>query len=404
MNQLPPGRPVRTAVQRYQHLPVERVHFGIGSIAKLADEAQAGGYERIFVIASRSLSEATGDLAPVREVLGDRIAEVYREPVQHCPIDAVLAAAARARAVGADLLLTVGGSSLHDLARGVALCVAEGIEDVDALRARRVRFTFPDHVEMPEPIPSPPLPIVCVPTTLSAGETTSGFGITNRDGNKDIYFFSQLTPTVVVYDPGLTVHTPEQLWLSTGMRAVDHCVESLYSPTAQPVTDALCSDALWRLARHLPRSRQDPGDLATRLELQTAAWMSYFGLGNAMSGVSHALGHAVGARFGVPHGITSCTILPAAMAWNAPETAPAQDRIAAIVADATGASAELGAPELIRRLVASLGLPTRLGELGLERDDLAEAADLAINDMLLPANPRQVGSRDDLLEILTAAH
>src|ERR671923_1301507 len=164
------------------------------------------------------------------------------------------------------------------------------------------------------------------------------------------------------------------------MRAVDHAVERLYSPRHNPLSDTLCQQALRYLFHHLPRATHDPQDLDARLHCQLGAWMSILGFASVRTGISHAIGHQLGGHCHVPHGQTSCVMLPHAMEFNLPAAA---ERLA-LVAKAAGVDtrrltteqAARAAIEVVRTLVSSLGCPTRLRDVGVQQGDfplLAEA-------------------------------
>jgi len=178
-----------------------------------------------------------------------------------------------------------------------------------------------------------------------------------------------LIPTAVFYDAELSLHTPLDLWLSTGIRAVDHAVETLLAPGSHPLSDTLALDALRRLHASLLATRADPSDLAARTESQLGAWFSFTLPGPAASGLSHTLGKRIGSRHGIPHGVSSCLLLPHVMRYLASRTAPAQARIAeALGVDTTYA------PDAIRDLIEQLGLPQHLSAYGLSESDLEAAA------------------------------
>src|SRR5439155_24027016 len=155
-----------------------------------------------------------------------------------------------------------------------------------------------------------------IPTTLSAAEFSHLAGVTNESGGQPIkagFVDVAVMPRVVLLDPALTLETPLPLWLSTGIRALDHAVETLYAPGAHPINDVLALEAIRRLFAWLPRSMAGPDDLDARTELQIASWMSFFGETNTPMGLSHNLGRRIGATYNVPHGITSCITLPHVM-------------------------------------------------------------------------------------------
>jgi alcohol dehydrogenase class IV len=198
-----------------------------------------------------------------------------------------------------------------------------------------------------------------------------------------------LIPTAVFFDAELSLHTPLELWLSTGIRAMDHAVETLLAPGSHPFSDALALDALRRLRTSLLSTRADPSDMAARTESQLGAWFSFTLPGPAAGGLSHTLGKRIGARHGIPHGISSCLLLPHVMRYLAPRTAAAQARISeALNADDTCAA------DAVADLIQRLGLPHHLAAYGLSEADLEAAArGVASNEYPL----------DDLIGIYRAA-
>jgi alcohol dehydrogenase class IV len=269
-----------------------------------------------------------------------------------------------------------------------------------------VLFEYPDKVEIPTSAGAK-IPHIAVTTTLSAGEFTSIIGITDTERQvKDLYITKTLVPRVVVHDPELAVHTPRNLWAATGMRSVDHAVEALCSTNAQPLTDALSADALHRLTQYLPVSNRDENDLYAAGQCQVAAWESIFGLTNVNLGLSHGIGHQLGARCGIPHGVTSCVMLPSVLEFNLEYTREPQARIAQIFADAAGVTADpdAGAAALVRSFIESLGLPTRLRDVGVEPSEFPALAHDAMEDLIVASNPRPVADEAEVVSILERAY
>ena len=387
---------------RFDSIPLESVIFGPDTSADLTAECDRLGLSRLLLIASPSFARVAG-LSRFDEATDGRVAGVFSDVRPHVPDDAVLAAAGMAREIEADGVLSVGGGSPIDLAKAVCLAMAENVRTREELLARRVVFTYPDSIAIPAPTGTP-IPHLAVSTTLSAGEFTAIAGITDtRRLVKDLYIAPTLVPRTVVLDPELAVHTPRYLWASTGIRSVDHAVEALCSTTAQPVTDALCADALRRLLTHLPDSTDDASDLAAAGQCQVGAWQSIYGIANVNLGLSHGIGHQLGARCGVAHGITSCVMLPSVLEFNLDHTREPQARIAAIFAQATGEPADLGASELVRRFVTGLGLPTRLRDVGVSPDDFPALARDAMEDMIVASNPRPLTGDAEVIELLERA-
>jgi alcohol dehydrogenase class IV len=225
---------------------------------------------------------------------------------------------------------------------------------VDGTKAVAVRLGYPLQV--------------AVPTTLSGAEWAHLIGVTDEEaGRKSGFADREAVPTVVILDPEATVFTPEKLWLSTGIRALDHAVEGFIGPKEHPIEDVLGLEGARRLMKYLPRSKEEPEDLDLRLGLQLAAWMAYFGPSNTPMGLSHNLGRRIGASYNVPHGYTSCITL-------APTLAVVGKRVSEnrwkMLADALG-----GDPtERVAALVETLDLPSRLRDVGVPEADLNDIA------------------------------
>lgn len=310
-------------------LPTERVHFGAGSLSEIREEARSA--DRAFVVTGRTLNEETDLVRRVEALLGERHAGTFAEMGQHTPGSAVERAAKAARGVG--LLVSVGGGSVIDGTKAVAR-----------------ELEYPRHV--------------AVPTTLSGAEWAHRVGVTDEvAGRKAGFRDERSVPPVVVLDPEATVHTPERLWLSTGIRALDHAVEGVLYGGEHPVTDVTGLEGARRLIRLLPLSKEKAEDLEVRARLQVAAWLAYFGPANTPMGLSHELGRRIGASYGVPHGITSCITL-----------APSLERMRAWVPEDRWEAlrgALGGDPsERVAGLVEELGLPSRLREFGVPEGDL----------------------------------
>ena len=289
---------------------MEEVLFGqpaAQAVAELAKDAQ-----RVFLMVSGTLRRETDEIDKVRRALGNRCVGVFDRMPAHTPRTAVIAAAEQAREARADLIVTIGGGSITDGAKAVQLCLANDVRTPEALDALRPVNGAPP------PCNAPSVRQVTVPTTLSAGEFSAIAGVTDeRHKVKELFRHPRIIPRAVILDPAITVHTPEWLFLSTGIRAVDHCVEGICSNEAHPFADAQALRGLALLARGLPRVKADPSDLQARLDCQLGSWLSMGPLASGVPmGASHGIGYVLGAVFDIPHGHTSCIMLPAVMRWN----------------------------------------------------------------------------------------
>jgi maleylacetate reductase len=314
---------------------MEAVVFARPAAEAIAEEARRLAAERVFLMVSGTLNRTTDEIAKVRRALGNRCAGIFDSMPPHTPRRAVIEAAAAAREARADLIATIGGGSVTDGAKAVQLCLANDIGSPDALDNYRP-VKGPDGAFGPPPCAPPTVRQITVPTTLSAGEFSAISGVTDEQRRvKELFRHPQIIPRTVILDPSATVHTPEWLWLSTGVRAVDHCVEGICSGEANPFADAQALHALALLARGLPRVKADPADLQARLDCQMGSWLSMGPLASGVPmGASHGIGYILGAAFDIPHGHTSCITLPAVLRWNKPVNAERQ----ALVGRRNGAS------------------------------------------------------------------
>src|ERR687897_3934375 len=237
-------------------LPTERVHFGEGSLGQIEEEARPS--DRVFVVTGRSLYENTDLVRRVEALLGEKHVGTFSGVGQHTPGSSVREAVRQAR--GADLLVSVGGGSVIDGTKAVAR-----------------ELGYPAHV--------------AVPSTLSGAEWAHLVGVTDEEaGRKSGFADPRVVPSIVILDAEATLYTPEKLWLSTGIRALDHAIEGFLAQGEHPIEDVLGLEGARRLTEYLPRSKDALEDVRIRHELQLAAWMAYFGPYNTPMGLSHGLG------------------------------------------------------------------------------------------------------------------
>ena len=364
---------------QYATYAPQRVISGIGAVDELAAQVEKLGKKRAFILTGNSMATKTDLVAKVEGLLGGRHAGTYAGCGQHVPEPCVEEATGLAREAKADCLIAVGGGSPVDAAKNVAL----------NLLGDRPREAMPQ---------------IAIPTTLSAGEFTAAAGRTNvetrvKKGRRD----PRMLPAVVLLDPEMTVPTPSWLWASTAIKALDHAVEALWSPRAHPVTDTLAVEAISRLGQNLHDSL-DPENLEARLACQLAAWLSIFGAANVGMRLSHPLGHQIGARWDVPHGVTSCIVLPAVMRFFEPSTAAQQQCIAGALGTgpwAAGLADGASAADRVGKFIGSLDVPTRLSETGAVEDELPDVAAAVAFELRGAKSPdAETATEEVLLSIL----
>jgi maleylacetate reductase len=298
---------------KYSNPPV--IHWGAGSVRELAGELERLDVKQVALVTTKSL---LGTRLPLEPRITATIA-------QHAPIGQVEEAVANAREAGVDGVVSFGGGSPIDAAKVVALRTGG-------------------------------LPHVAVPTTLSVAELAAGAGFTDVSGTKGGMRDPRLLPSAAIYDAQLTLATPMELWLSTGIRALDHAVEGILADGDHQFNDVMALEAIRRLFDSLPRAMADPTDLDVRTENQLAAWFSFTLPGASASGLSHTMGKQIGARHGIPHGVTSCLLLPHVMRHLG--------RHKSLPVSA----------EAVQDLITQLGLPQHIADYGIGEPELKKAA------------------------------
>jgi maleylacetate reductase len=299
-----------------------------------------------------------------------------------------------AREARADVIVTIGGGSITDGAKAVQICLANGISTAeDVTKVRITRGVAP-------PMNAPTVRQISVPTTISGGEFSDISGVTNEKSKvKEMLRHPRVMPSAVILDPAITVHTPEWLWLSTGIRAVDHCVEGFCSNEAHPYADAQALRGLSLLASALPRVKANPRDVEARLDCQLGTWLSMGALvAGVPMGASHGIGYVLGGGFDVPHGYTSCVMLPAVMRWNKQVNAARQAEIAA----AMGQPGK-DAGDALDQLIRGLGMPRSLRDIKIGREHFEQIAAQAMHTPWVPRNPRKIEGPAQVREILELA-
>jgi alcohol dehydrogenase class IV len=338
---------------------LERVMSGPGKVAALGEELDRRGLKRAIVVTGKTLGSSPL-LAKVTGAAGARCAAVFKGAKQHVPRSVVNELQREIERVDADCLVSFGGGS-----------------PIDSCKVASHAFLAKREIIQ-----------IAIPTTLSAGEYTHAGGVTDestlvKSGVSD----PRLQPRTIINDPELTLETPDWLWVATGMRALDHAIESIYAIRHHPLSDALGAKAIALLVEHLPPSIKTSGreQLAHRGQCQFAAWFSIYGSMNTRFGISHLLGHQIGPRWNVPHGVTSCITLPHAMRFMA-EIAP--ERFGPIAEGfhvpfdpANPKAAALACADRTGQFIASFEVPRTLKAAGVPRDEIGQIVSTVTHEL-----------------------
>jgi len=354
------------------------VYYGPGSVkTALPKLLNTLGVKKALIVTGKSLHNKTDVVRKVEAILKEHDAwgETFFEIGEHSPIAGIRNGIQQYSKSGCDCIVSVGGGS-----------------PVDASKAILYNIQKESGGKTP--------PQIAIPTTLSAAEYSIGAGFTNDEGQKVAVSSQELAPAGIILDAELTLATPERLWLSTGVRALDHSVENLYRPFVSHPVKVLCYAALADLFKYLPESKADPSSVEVRQRLQIASWMSLWPMKlekYSALGLSHALGHKLGARYSIPHGITSClTLAPTVLLKS--EIASEDDKKALAAALFYLHEPSTGSLEgdvrrlaqLINNLVINLGLQSSLSEYKVPTEDLTSIANQALGRDNDPDLPRVV--------------
>jgi len=372
-----------------------RVVFGPGVHRDVKIELQALGCSRAVLVTDKGLAESTDIPARVEKALGDACVGVYSDVEPDSGVHIVDQGAAFARERGADSVVSVGGGSPMDTAKGIAIVLKEGgqLRDYQGFQV----------------LERPQTPHIAIPTTAGTGSEVTYVAVIKDHENRQKLLFGDynIIPNTALLDPDLTVGLPPQLTAATGMDALSHAIESLHSMQREPIADGLAIHAIRLIRQYLPRAVADGADLQARGQMLLAAAIAGAAFSNAQVGLGHAMAHTVGARHGVHHGLANSILLPHVMRFNAEEVAGCYRHAAeAMGLDVRGMDdpqAAEAAAQAVSDLAAAVGLSQRLSEQGVAEDALGDLADGTLEDAAIVYNGRMVMDASEVLEVFKAA-
>jgi alcohol dehydrogenase class IV len=353
-----------------------------------------------MIVCGPSILWGSDVIKRVQEALGARSVGLFAGVAPHAPVSTLEEAMTVAREVQPEALVSVGGGSTHDTAKGIATLLAEGgdIHDYE------IHFEPPDKVSIPS-LTRLKIPILTVPTTMGGAELSRGAGFTDqRLGRKIVVADPGTIPRSILIDGKALATTPTFILVSTAMGQFRIAVETVYSRRHNPIGDALALHAITRLVRYLPRcAAKDIHDL---LQIKTAACMaSLANIGGL--GLNTATAHHVGGLYNVPHGAANAILLPHTMRFNLEASTERQ----ALIAEAMGINtagmspdtAGLAAADAVAQLCQQLGLPARLRDVDVPQEGLAAIAAATLHDRALATNPTPITEVGPILSVLQAA-
>ncbi len=379
----------------------QEIIFGAGSLARLGEAVDRFGWRRMMLCSSGSLRR-DGSVGAIESALGDRLVAIYERTQPHVPDFQVAEALELAEQREVDALIGMGGGSQLGMAKAVSFALEEkrGKESTHSASP----------ISSNSPIAQPLVPVVAIPTTYAGSEMTPVYGVTRQaDGQsrKLTITNAKITPKLVIYDPKLTLGLPPAVTASTGINALAHCIEALYSITRNPLSTTAALSGVHHITHALPRCFAAGDDLQARDELLVGAFLAGSALAHVTMALHHGLCHVLGGAAGIAHGIANSIILPHAVRFNldatAPQLAPAAG---AMGISLTGRSAEMAVEEAAQRiynLVGSMNLPQRLRDVGVPEADLPQLAQLAFQSRTVQSNPKPITSAAQIEEVLRAA-
>ncbi|KAL9561870.1 hypothetical protein ACKAV7_013793 [Fusarium commune] len=367
---------------------------------------------RGFIIASRSLSKDTSYVEDLKASLGDHVSGIHIGISPHTPIPEIVDILAEVKPLNIDCIATLGAGSITDGAKLVRFAIANNAwteEEIGTLWGGKSH-----NPNKREDLKKPVIPLICIPTSLSGGEYQAIAGATDSKSKAKHTFEPKVDPDLVIQDPQLTTTTPQRIWLSTGIRSVDHCVETLCSLQSNDDSDAWAERGLEKLITGLLRCKYDPKDLEARHLCQTGVVEAMRAVSSGVPlGASHAIGHQLG-PLNVGHGETSCILLPAVCKFNARKNANndrqrrtvdillKQDTVKSLLADKKVSEGEVDLGDILDLIIRELEMPRTLKDVGVTSDHFPGLAANSLNDIWIKTNAYAITKKEEGMEILEA--
>lgn len=373
----------------------QEIVFGQGTIAQVGELVERFNARRAMLFTT-ARARSRGMIAPIEEALGERLAVTYERVQPHVPEAEVAETTALAERYNVDALIGLGGGS----AVGIAKAVSIALEEARTGGLARVGV----------PTDQPLVPVFAIPTTYAGSEITPTYGVT-RDVNgvatKVTVTDPKIAPKVVIYDPVLTLDLPPRVTGGTGINAIAHCIEALYSIKRNPLSSAAALAGLRAMSDSLLRCYTDGADIEARTEMLSGAFLAGTALSNVAMALHHGICHVIGGATGAAHGDANSVMLPYVMRFNldatAPELAQAADAMGVVTSGADPVAAANAATEAIADWIERMRLPRRLRELGVQEEQIPDLARMAFASRTVHNNPKPITDVAQLEELLRQA-
>ncbi|MGZ3644166.1 MAG: iron-containing alcohol dehydrogenase family protein [Ktedonobacteraceae bacterium] len=377
----------------------QEVIFGAGSLTQLEDAVDRFHLRRLMLCTTGSLRRS-GQIKLIEKSLGSRLVAIYEHVQPHVPDFQVTEALELASENEVDALIGMGGGSPIGMAKALSVALEE------RRTGRSAKSIYPTD--------QPLVPVIAIPTTYAGSEMTPTVGVTHHtegDARKVTLTDSKITPKLVLYDPLLTLNLPPEVTASTGINALAHCIEALYSITRNPLSTSESLSGIHAIYTALPLCYLDGNDLESRTEMLVGAFLAGSALSHVSMALHHGLCHILGGTAGVQHGFANSIILPHAMRFNIDATAPQLAQAAeamGVERNTTSAflSDETVAEEAVERIYTLIGqmhLPQHLRSVGVKKTDIPKLARLALQSRAVQNNPKQITDVSQIEAIFQAA-
>ena len=371
-----------------------KVNAGPSAIAGISHEAAMLGSRRILMLTDPGVRNA-GLAAIVARALGDALVGAFDDVPPDTSFDTVDNAANSARELAADAIVSVGGGSVIDTGKVLAVVLREGGRAMDHIGINRLT--------------RPQTPHLVVPTTCGTGsEVTNVAVVKNPEAGRKVYLIDPyLFPNTAILDPQFVSGLPTPMVAATAMDALTHAIEAVMSRLSNDVCTGQALQAIRLITTNLPEAVKNPQNTKARGKLQVAATMAGWAFTVAQVGLAHAIAHSLGALLDVPHGMACGIMLPHVMRYNAEYALEGLTQAATALGVNTSSDTELeaamAAADRVLALMAAIGHPLKLSEVGVPKERFMDIAVHAVADPTVMFNPRPPGGPNGILEILQAA-
>jgi len=372
-----------------------KIVFGENTALDVAIEVENLKCKKALVVTDRELAKNTDIPERIKKVLGNLCVGIFTDVEPDSGIHIVNQGAKLGKELGADCIVSVGGGSAIDTAKGMAILLKEGGKLQDY-----VGFQI---------LTRPQTPHIVIPTTAGTGSEVTYVAVIkdHEEGRKLLFGDYNILPNVAILDPKMTEGLPPKLTAATGMDAMCHAIEALHSLQREPIADGMALHAIRLIKEFLPKAVENGKDMMARGEMLIAANMAGIAFSNAQLGVVHALAHSVGARFKVHHGLANSILLPACLRYNADACGEVYlDILSALGVNIGGVRPDKAGDVVADKIIEftkKLGLPQRLRDVGVPEEGLKECSELALSDGAIVYNPKFISDSEEVLKIYQQA-